>query len=46
MTIHLFFLTITINKRKKSLEEAIKEEMVEQLYEKNKEKQMTIHRFM
>ncbi|WHY79807.1 YrzI family small protein [Neobacillus sp. WH10] len=46
MTINILFFTISIKKRKISLEEAIKEDMVNKLYEKNKEKQISIHRFM
>ncbi|MBO0960953.1 YrzI family small protein [Neobacillus sp. MM2021_6] len=46
MTLNLIFFTISIKKRKISLEEAVQEEMVEMLYDQNKEKQMSIHRFM
>ncbi|WML39451.1 YrzI family small protein [Neobacillus sp. OS1-2] len=46
MTLNLIFFTISIKKRKISLEEAVQEEMVEKLYDQNKEKQMSIHRFM
>ncbi|EKN70821.1 hypothetical protein BABA_03119 [Neobacillus bataviensis LMG 21833] len=46
MTINLIFFTISIKKRKISLEEARHDEMVERLYEQNKEKQISIHRFM
>ncbi|MFK9090650.1 YrzI family small protein [Bacillus salipaludis] len=46
MTINLLFFTISIKKRKISLVEAVQEEMVEKLYDKNKEKQISIHRFM
>ncbi|QCJ42460.1 YrzI family small protein [Bacillus sp. S3] len=46
MTINILFFTITIKKRKISLEEAVQEEMVEKLYDNNKDKQISIRRFM
>ncbi|MFJ7726625.1 YrzI family small protein [Neobacillus sp. NPDC097160] len=46
MTINLLFFTISIKKRKISLEEAVQEEMIEKLYDNNKEKQISIHRLM
>jgi len=46
MTLNIFFLTITINKRKISLKEAEHQEMVERLYEKNKDRQATMYRVM
>lgn len=41
MTLNILFLTITIKKRKKSREEAIHQEMVNQLYEKYKDRQIS-----
>ncbi|MFZ7945484.1 MULTISPECIES: YrzI family small protein [Bacillaceae] len=46
MTLNIFFLTITIHKRKMSLEEAAHQEMVEKLYEKNKDRQASMYRIM
>lgn len=46
MTLNIFFLTITINKRKISLNEAAHQEMVERLYEKNKDRQAYMYRVM
>ncbi|MCM3566507.1 YrzI family small protein [Neobacillus mesonae] len=46
MTLNIFFLTITITKRKISLEEAVQRELVEKLYEEHKDRQMSMQRFM
>lgn len=46
MTINILFFTISIKKRKISLEEAVEEERVEKLYDKHKEQRMSFHRFM
>ncbi|MDR6122273.1 YrzI family small protein [Neobacillus drentensis] len=46
MTLNILFLTITINKRRMSLEEAAHQEMVDKLYEKNRDRQVSMHRFM
>ncbi|WP_413308614.1 YrzI family small protein [Bacillus sp. 1P10SD] len=46
MTLNILFLTITINKRRISLEEAAHQEMVDKLYEKNRDRQVSMHRFM
>ncbi|WHY76270.1 YrzI family small protein [Neobacillus sp. WH10] len=46
MTLNIFFLTISINKRKISLNEAVHQEMVEKLYEKNKDRQASMYRVM
>lgn len=46
MTLNIFFLSITIKKRKISLEQAAHQEMVEMLYEKNKDRQASMHNFM
>ncbi|MDQ1146187.1 MAG: YrzI family small protein [Bacillus sp. (in: firmicutes)] len=45
MTINILFLSITIKKRTLSLQEAVHEENVEKLYEKNKDQQISMHRF-
>jgi uncharacterized protein (TIGR02413 family) len=41
MTLNILFLTITIKRRKLSREEAIHYEMVNQLYEKHKDRQIS-----
>jgi uncharacterized protein (TIGR02413 family) len=46
MTLNILFLTITIKKRNMSLQEAAQQEMVEKLYEQNKDRQASMHRFM
>ncbi|MGG3563775.1 YrzI family small protein [Neobacillus rhizosphaerae] len=46
MILNILFLTITINKRRMSLEEAAHQEMVDKLYEKNRDRQVSMHRFM
>ncbi|UUH69177.1 YrzI family small protein [Bacillus subtilis] len=40
MTINLFFLTLTIKKRFKSLEEFEREQQIEQIYDEMKESQL------
>ncbi|MCY9175286.1 YrzI family small protein [Bacillus inaquosorum] len=40
MTINLFFLTLTINKRFKSPEEFEREQQIEQIYDEMKESQV------
>lgn len=44
MTLNLVFLTITIKKRKVSVQEAAHQEMVEKLYEQNKDRQISMYR--
>ncbi len=46
MTLNILFFTITIKKRKKSLEEACHQEMVEKLYEQHKDRQISMQRMM
>ncbi|MFF2447641.1 YrzI family small protein [Neobacillus sp. NPDC058068] len=46
MTLNIFFLTITINKRKMNIQEAAHQEMVERLYEQNKDRQVSMYRYM
>ncbi|MGM0900162.1 MAG: YrzI family small protein [Bacillota bacterium] len=38
MTLNILFFTITIKKREISLEEAVHDEMVEKMYEENKDR--------
>lgn len=45
MTLNLFFISVTIKKRVKSQIEAKQQEMVEKLYEQNKDRQISmLHR--
>ena len=46
MTLNILFFSITIKKRNMSLEEAVHQEMVEKLYEQNKDRQISMHRHM
>ncbi|NRD75920.1 YrzI family small protein [Bacillus sp. BRMEA1] len=46
MTLNIFFLSITIKKRKVSLEEAQHQEQVEKLYEQSRDKQISLFRIM
>ncbi|WP_251554755.1 YrzI family small protein [Neobacillus muris] len=46
MTLHILFLTITISKRKVSAAEAQHQQMVESLYEQNKDRQIAMYRMM
>ncbi|WHX99400.1 YrzI family small protein [Neobacillus sp. DY30] len=41
MTLNIFFISITFKKHKESLQEAARNEMIEKLYEQNKERQLT-----
>jgi uncharacterized protein (TIGR02413 family) len=46
LTLNIFFLSITIKRRKVSQEEARQQEFVEKLYEQNKDRQISMYRFM
>lgn len=46
MTLNIFFLSITIKKRKMSQQEIAHQQMVEQLYEQNRDRQAFMHRIM
>jgi uncharacterized protein (TIGR02413 family) len=46
MTLNLFFLLITFKKREVSLEEVARQELIENLYEQNKDRQISMHRLM
>lgn len=46
MTLNILFFSITIKKRKADLETAAREEMVEQLYQQTKDRQISMHHFM
>ncbi|MGG3469335.1 YrzI family small protein [Neobacillus pocheonensis] len=43
MTLNLVFFSLTIKKRKLNLEEAVRQEMVEKLYEQNKDRQISMY---
>lgn len=46
MVVNIFSLTIMIKKRKISVEEAIHQEMVEQLYEENKVQRISMYDYI
>jgi uncharacterized protein (TIGR02413 family) len=46
MTLNILFFSITIKKREMSLGEAAHQEMVEKLYEQNKDRQISMHHHM
>ncbi|MDQ0197210.1 YrzI family small protein [Neobacillus ginsengisoli] len=46
MTMNILFFSITIKKRQLSLEDAAHQEMVEKLYEQNKDRQIFMRNFM
>lgn len=46
MTLNILFLSITIKKRKININEALRHEMVEKLYEQNKDRQISLHHLM
>ncbi|WP_147532437.1 YrzI family small protein [Bacillus marasmi] len=45
MTLNILFLTITINKRKRSKEEVNHQQFVEHIYEQNKDRQFSMYRY-
>ncbi|MGX6442836.1 YrzI family small protein [Neobacillus sp. K501] len=46
MMLNILFFSITIHKRQMNLEEASQQEMIEKLYEQNKERQISVHHLM
>ncbi|WP_174730057.1 YrzI family small protein [Mesobacillus harenae] len=44
MTLNILFFTVTIKKRKMSAEEAVHEQMVNEIHEKNKDRQFSLYR--
>ncbi|CAH2715484.1 hypothetical protein BACCIP111895_02668 [Neobacillus rhizosphaerae] len=46
MTLNIFFFSITFKKREVSLQEAVQQEMVEKLYEENRDRQISMLHFM
>jgi uncharacterized protein (TIGR02413 family) len=46
MTLNIIFFTITIKKREWNLEEEVHQEMIEKLYEQNKDRQISMYHLM
>lgn len=46
MTLNIFFISITLKKHKESLREATRNEMVEKLFEQNKERQLSVYHLL
>lgn len=46
MTLIIFFLTITIQKREINVEEAFHQEQVEKLYKQNKDRHVIMHHLL
>lgn len=46
MTLNILFFSITIKKREMSLQEAAQQEMIEKLYEQNKDRQISMYHLM
>ncbi|MFP5113691.1 YrzI family small protein [Bacillaceae bacterium C204] len=46
MTLNIIFFSITIKRRKVSTQEAIHQEMVEKIYEQNKDRQASMYHGM
>lgn len=46
MTLNILFFSITIRKRQVNLKDAARQEMVEKLYEQNRDRQISMHRVM
>lgn len=46
MTLNILFFSITVKKRKESLQEAIRNEMIEKLYDEHKDRQVTAYHLM
>lgn len=45
MTLNILFFTITNNKRKMNLQEAVQHEAAEKLYDQNKDRQVSMYHF-
>lgn len=46
MTLTILFFSITVRKREESLQEAIRNEMIEKLYDQHKDRQVTAYHLM
>ncbi|NYE05125.1 uncharacterized protein (TIGR02413 family) [Bacillus niacini] len=46
MTLNIFFISVTFKRHKESLQEAERNEMIEKLYEQNKERQLSVYHLL
>jgi uncharacterized protein (TIGR02413 family) len=46
MTLNILFFSITLKKREESLQQATRNEIIEKLYEQNKERQLSLHHLL
>ncbi|WP_082799353.1 YrzI family small protein [Neobacillus niacini] len=46
MTLNIFFISITLKKHKESFQQAARNEMIEKLYEQNKERQLSLYHLL
>ncbi len=46
MTLNILFFSITVKKREESLQEAIRNEIIEELYDQHKDRQVTAYHLM
>jgi uncharacterized protein (TIGR02413 family) len=46
MTLNILFFSITVKKREESLQEAIRNEQIEKLYDQHKDRQVTAYHLM
>jgi uncharacterized protein (TIGR02413 family) len=46
MTLNIFFISVTFKKRKESLQQAARNEMIEKLYEQNKARQLSVYHLL
>jgi uncharacterized protein (TIGR02413 family) len=46
MTLNIFFISITLKKREESLQQAERNEMIEKLFEQNKERQLSVYHLL
>ncbi|MEH7178838.1 YrzI family small protein [Neobacillus vireti] len=46
MTLNILFFSITFSRRNESLQQAARNEIVEKLYEQNKDRNMSVHQLL
>jgi uncharacterized protein (TIGR02413 family) len=46
MTLNIFFISVTFKKRKESLQQAARNEVIEKLYEQNKVRQLSVYHLL
>jgi uncharacterized protein (TIGR02413 family) len=46
MTLNILFFSITFKKHEESLQEAIRNEIIEELYDQHKDRQVTVYHLM